>query len=527
MIRMSLFRSFGFTAFSALLFFPPCVNSQPAMELEPGVNIFIPSGATSQPALEPGASPYGTLGMSQVISAEPMGAGRLTLQLRGNFYQQDAASTGTQVHGTQITSATGAAALGMNSYMNIFASLGAYNLQNTPVKAGSGLGTTTLGFQGSIPLSLTFPAYLGLQVATLLGTARSKIDTIRADGYDYFETRTYTDVLARLSQSLLFNGRDMSLRFHFNEGFVSSFEPGKEVLIIAGFGTEFVPFPPLILGLEVNGRSFLKKPLNTDPLWITPSLVYRTPVHLNLQVGSDFSFSRNRPSQVRALEPWRIFGSLTFSYDLQAQAGREKDQQCRMDSLARLELAKQVRSDRLANDSLQMLAAMERARQKAIDDFLAEKLRKDSLALVNTQRILEEERSKRSMEEKQLLSTGLLLLDAVYFETGKTEISINSKPYLNIIAKMLTKYPKLQIEVEGHTDNVGGFDNNMRLSQRRADEVMRYMEMMAPELQGRLSAKGYGYTQPKADNKTAEGRKLNRRTELQVLNKDVLKEYNP
>jgi len=128
--------------------------------------------------------------------------------------------------------------------------------------------------------------------------------------------------------------------------------------------------------------------------------------------------------------------------------------------------------------------------------------------------------------EQQLLTTGLLLLDAVYFETGKAQISINSFPYLNIIGKMLTKYPKLQIEVSGHTDNVGNYDRNITLSQARAEAVRRYMIQVAPELLIRISARGYGPTQPKGLNTTAEGRKMNRRTELQVLNKEVLKEYN-
>ncbi len=128
--------------------------------------------------------------------------------------------------------------------------------------------------------------------------------------------------------------------------------------------------------------------------------------------------------------------------------------------------------------------------------------------------------------ENQLLNTGMLVMDAVYFETGKTDISINSKPYLNILAKMLTKYPKLQIEVAGHTDNVGSETSNRTLSQGRAMEVVAYLTSQAAELNGRLAAKGYGESMPKSDNATAEGRKMNRRTELQGLNKDALKEYN-
>jgi OmpA-OmpF porin, OOP family len=124
------------------------------------------------------------------------------------------------------------------------------------------------------------------------------------------------------------------------------------------------------------------------------------------------------------------------------------------------------------------------------------------------------------------LSTGLLLLDAVYFESGRTNVSINSKPYLNIIGKMLIKYPKLVLEVAGHTDNVGSETSNYMLSQARAESVRGYLTEIAPELGSRLSAHGYGLTRPKANNNTADGRKINRRVELQVLNRDILKEYN-
>jgi OOP family OmpA-OmpF porin len=66
---------------------------------------------------------------------------------------------------------------------------------------------------------------------------------------------------------------------------------------------------------------------------------------------------------------------------------------------------------------------------------------------------------------------------------------------------------------------------NMRLSQARAESVKEYLVRVAPELLSRISARGYGPTQPKSTNSTAEGRKLNRRTELQVLNREALREY--
>lgn len=191
-----------------------------------------------------------------------------------------------------------------------------------------------------------------------------------------------------------------------------------------------------------------------------------------------------------------------------------------------VDLHRRVESADDKADSLALATATSDARKTAIADSLANKAYQDSVILAATQRALSAEKSKRSDAEKQLLSTGLLLMDAVYFETGKTDISINSKPYLNIIAKMLVKYPKLNIEVAGHTDNVGGESLNMSLSQGRAESVRSYMTTLAPELNGHLTARGYGMTSPKGDNATANGRTLNRRTELQVLNKSALQDYN-
>ncbi len=312
---------------------------------------------------------------------------------------------------------------------------------------------------------------------------------------------------------------------------VSSFESGKDVLLVTGVGAQFIVMPPLVLGAEINSRTFLAKPLSTDPLWATPSVTFRTPAHLNVGLGADFSLSKDRSAPDRALEPWRAFASVSISYDTQAERKLQEAEKARQDSLDRIALKNRARNAEESKDSLAFADAMKQARQKAIADSIAAKARQDSINLASSlaasQASLAEERSKRSEAEKQLLSTGLLLLDAVYFETGKTEISINSKPYLNIIAKMLVKYPKLQIEVAGHTDNVGGADYNMGLSQGRAEAVMRYMGQTEPSLNGHLTAKGYGFTRPKADNRTAEGRKFNRRTELEVMNKEVLKEYNP
>ncbi len=489
--------------------------------------------------MEPAASPYGTLGMSSIVSAEPMGSGRLTLQLRGNAYPQERTFPGAPKKNAQIISSTGAVAFGMNPYMDAFATLAAYNIRNSPVaENGSGLGASALGLQGSIPISKTLPAYLGIQLATLLGTSKREIDSNGVDGYDYMESRTFTDVMARLTQSFIFmDDQGLGIKVHFNEGLLSSFQPGKDISILSGVGFELHPFSIAIFGVELNSRTLSKKPGAGDPFWITPSFTLLTPFHLNVATGADFSLSKDRsgPTTTRALEPWRAFGSITFSYDLLAQKRRDAAEKARLDSLEKVALLDKIKSAQIKAEELARMDSLDREQRKITADSIAAanaaamaaKAYQDSLNLAEAKRLLDEERSKRSDAEKQLLSTGEILLDAVYFETGKTDVSINSQSYLNVIAKMLMKYPKLQVEISGHTDNVGSVASNMRLSQGRAESVVRYIVGAFPSLQGMLTAKGYGFSQPKGDNKTAAGKKLNRRTELKVLNKDALIQYNP
>jgi outer membrane protein OmpA-like peptidoglycan-associated protein len=306
----------------------------------------------------------------------------------------------------------------------------------------------------------------------------------------------------------------------------------RKLLLLAA-GIQGAVNPMIVIGLELNSRTnFQDIHIQNDPLWLTPSVLFRTPYYFNAEIGVDISLSQERTWQSarRALEPFRLFGGFVFSSDLMAakrraereKALREKTENERKIRDAQQRAALYARKAQL--DSISMAKAREDERR--ITDSLAQKAREDSITVADLKHKLEEERSKRSDAEKQLLSTGLLLLDAVYFESNKTQISINSFPYLNIIGKMLTKYPKLQIEVSGHTDNIGKYDKNIALSQARAEAVRRYLIQVAPDLLTRISARGYGPTQPKAPNTSAEGRKMNRRTELQVLNKEVLGEYN-
>lgn len=108
-------------------------------------------------------------------------------------------------------------------------------------------------------------------------------------------------------------------------------------------------------------------------------------------------------------------------------------------------------------------------------------------------------------------------LKDVLFETGKATLKTSSFSQLDKLVEGLQKYDTLKVEIAGHTDNVGGEEYNMQLSQERAESVRFYIlqKKIAPE---RVTAKGYGYMQPVEDNSTEGGRARNRRTEVRILN---------
>jgi OOP family OmpA-OmpF porin len=108
-------------------------------------------------------------------------------------------------------------------------------------------------------------------------------------------------------------------------------------------------------------------------------------------------------------------------------------------------------------------------------------------------------------------------LDNVEFDVGKATLRPVSFKELNELVEYLQWKEEQQIEVAGHTDNVGKETDNQKLSQQRAEAVRNYLLKKGIK-PGRVVAKGYGATEPTADNSTAAGRQKNRRTEVRLLN---------
>ncbi|GAA6185462.1 OmpA family protein [Aliiglaciecola sp. 2_MG-2023] len=104
----------------------------------------------------------------------------------------------------------------------------------------------------------------------------------------------------------------------------------------------------------------------------------------------------------------------------------------------------------------------------------------------------------------------------ITFETGKASIVTNFYPVLNDVAKVINRYEKTRLSVEGHTDSVGDAAYNQQLSIQRANSVAAYLESNGVAT-SRLQTLGFGESQPIATNDTASGRQQNRRVELRII----------
>lgn len=109
-----------------------------------------------------------------------------------------------------------------------------------------------------------------------------------------------------------------------------------------------------------------------------------------------------------------------------------------------------------------------------------------------------------------------IVLQNILFETGKSDLLTESMVELGKLVVLMKENPAVKIEISGHTDNIGKSNDNQVLSTARAKRVVDYLISQGIE-SNRLKSVGYGATKPIAENTTPEGRALNRRTELLVI----------
>lgn len=128
----------------------------------------------------------------------------------------------------------------------------------------------------------------------------------------------------------------------------------------------------------------------------------------------------------------------------------------------------------------------------------------------------------RGAVENQLLETGRLRLENVYFESGSARLLPESESTLRDVGETLERYPQLEIEIQGHTDTRGRPAFNRALSHARAEAVRDFLLQRFRLDAAHLTARGYGETQPETRERNDEEMLRNRRVELHVKNPEAL-----
>ena len=119
--------------------------------------------------------------------------------------------------------------------------------------------------------------------------------------------------------------------------------------------------------------------------------------------------------------------------------------------------------------------------------------------------------------ESKLAANEAVDVYGIYFAFGSDQLRPESDRVLLEVAELLKKHPGWKLQIDGHTDSMGGDAANLDLSRRRAAAVKAALVQRHAIAERRLSSGGFGEARPKDNNQTIEGRALNRRVELRRL----------
>jgi OOP family OmpA-OmpF porin len=136
------------------------------------------------------------------------------------------------------------------------------------------------------------------------------------------------------------------------------------------------------------------------------------------------------------------------------------------------------------------------------------------LTIVEKQAMVQEVVASADVFRSGLQENGHVEVPGIFFDTGKAELKPESDAAVAEVAKLLKEDPALKVYVVGHTDNVASLDLNLKLSQARADSVVRVLVGKHGIAAARLIGRGVGPLTPVASNDSEEGRARNRRVEL-------------
>ena len=224
----------------------------------------------------------------------------------------------------------------------------------------------------------------------------------------------------------------------------------------------------------------------------------------------------------------------------EAQAAAEREAQAKAQAEEDARRRQQAEADRAAAEQAKaeaerMKAEAEAARAAALAEQQKAEAEAGKASLAAEQAERQKEEAIRQKEEmrarllnqlNQVLETkdtirGLVVsMPDVLFDTGQYTLKSAARERLARVAGIVTAYPELKFEIEGHTDSIGRDDFNQSLSEKRAATVRDYLVDAGVSINN-VVERGFGKTRPIADNSSPAGRKLNRRVEM-IVSGDVI-----
>jgi len=162
------------------------------------------------------------------------------------------------------------------------------------------------------------------------------------------------------------------------------------------------------------------------------------------------------------------------------------------------------------------LSSGEKATYYYVDDVIVEKAGK-----IDRQPVIVPEKEKELTDTFNIkeirLDTGIVLKNVI-FDFNKYDLLPESYNEINKLYHLMITNPTIRIKLEGHTDNIGDYDFNLRLSLKRVESVANYLIKNGIGTE-RIELVGYSYSYPLAPNDTEEGRKINRRVAFTIVRK--------
>jgi outer membrane protein OmpA-like peptidoglycan-associated protein len=207
----------------------------------------------------------------------------------------------------------------------------------------------------------------------------------------------------------------------------------------------------------------------------------------------------------------------------QAERDRQSAEQAKADADRARQDAEAAKAAALA----QQQVAQSQAQQAQLAAQQADQARAQAeQARLQAEQEKEQTRARLLQQLNQVLQTresarGLIVdMPDVLFDTAKYTLKPGARERLAKVAGILMAYPDLHVQVEGHTDNVGGVEYNQQLSEKRAAAVRDFLVQQGVRSTD-IESRGFGMDQPVATNATATGRQLNRRVDLVVTGQAI------